>query len=83
MGVVWGKAIGNIMGKVVASVPQENHSQLSVNNGSLAHRRIFASVARLPPPVFTGAAPLPLGGSPAGLPTQLIRLWQGTQQHVS
>ena len=35
-----------------------------------------------PPPVFTGAAPLPLGSLPAGLPTQLIRLWQGTQQCI-
>ena len=48
-----------------------------------AHRQIIAPAARLPPPVFTGAAPLPLGGSPAGLPTQLIRLWQGTQHYVS
>ena len=45
------------------------------------HRQIIASVARLPPPVFTWAAPLPLGSLPAGLPTQLIRLWQGTQHY--
>ena len=40
-----------------------------------------APAARLPPPVFTGAAPLPLGSLPAGLPTQLIRLRQNARQN--
>ena len=69
--------------KEVASGTQESHSRARVRVGdSLAHRRIIAPAARLPSPVFTGAAPLSLGGSPAGLPTQLIRLWQGTSHSV-
>ena len=52
-----------------------------MHGGSLAHRQIIAPAARLPPPVFTRAAPLPLGSLPAGLPTQLICLWQGTHHY--
>ena len=66
LGFFLAKFIQQLKHKVVASVPQENHLHLNV-------------IMVLPPPVFTGAAPLPLGSLPAGLPTQLIRLWQGTQ----
>ena len=53
------KFIYNIIYKAVASGTQENHSRARTRiDDSLAHRRIIASAARLPPPVFTGAAPL-------------------------
>ena len=51
---------------------------LYTNSGECDPGEPLARPDNVPPPVFTGAAPLPLGSLPAGLPTQLIRLWQGT-----
>ena len=77
LGFFLAKFIQQLKHKVVASVPQENHLHLNVIMVALPQANYCSG--RLPPPVFTGAAPLPLGSLPAGLPTQLIRLWQGTQ----
>ena len=71
----------SIRHKVVASVPQENHSRarmaVALPTGKLLLRQ--RGCRR---PSLRGRPRFPSAGSPAGLPTQLIRLWQGTHHCI-